>query len=98
MDQILTENNLCVDDLDGKWTLFIYDAEAGTESLCCFDGNDAWLYPEDLRHDNVVNVFKVENIWQFNVYALPKNWKDIVTNDNGNDEKQSILDIMFMKG
>ncbi len=94
----LTNKNLFVDELDGKWTLGWHDEKGGSESLCTFEEEDSWLYPEDLNgFDNVVNIFKGfdNEHWFFNVYSLPENWKDIVTQDNGKDGKESILDIMI---
>jgi len=96
----ITEKNLFVDELDGKWTLGLDMGKHGTISIGNFDVDDdeAWLYPEDLSEglENVINVWLDENNkWQFNVYDLPDNWKDIVTNDKGKDGKRSIHDIMI---
>jgi len=59
-----------------------------------FEELDIWIYPEQLNMDRVVNVFRVEGEIQVNVYVLPDNWKDIVTDCHGNDGKPSIHDIM----
>lgn len=58
---------------------------------------DFWLYPWDLQGiPYVINVFQDIAIKEVGatVYRVPDNWKDIVTNDNGIDEKPSIHDIM----
>ena len=98
----LTNKDLFVDDLDGKWTLGFYDENGGSESIGCFkmiDGihEDMWLYPKDLNElDNVICVWNEEGEgWKSNVYTLPENWKDIVTWDSGKDGKASIHDIMI---
>lgn len=58
---------------------------------------DIWLYPDDLEGENaVVNIFRSEDNIPINIneYKLPENWKEIVTQNGGLDEKLSIHDIM----
>lgn len=96
---IQTEDKLFVDTLDGKWTLGLDMGKHGTISLGNFEEHDSWLYPKELGFDNIINVFSDqdnENLWHFNIYELPYNWKDIVTNDGGKDGKKSIHDIMIL--
>lgn len=88
---------LFVDLLDGKWTLGFNDGYE-SQSLGFFEDDfDTWLYPEEMGIDYVINVFResLEDKFQFNLYSLPENWRDIVTNDGGKDGKKSILDIMI---
>jgi len=96
----INEKDLFVDELDGKWTLGLDMGIHGTISIGNFSGEDeTWLYPDDLGEgiENVINVWLNENNkWEFNVYDLPENWKDIVTNDRGKDGKKSIHDIMIL--
>lgn len=97
--------DLFVDELDGRLTLGLNMGEKdGTISIGNFEEDDSWFYPSDLTAskigiddiENVINVFLGENEkWVFNVYDLPKNWKDIVTYDGGQDGKPSIHDIMI---
>ena len=56
---------------------------------------DIWYYPKDLGEDKVMNVFDFGEGTQINEYDLPDNWRDIVTNNNGIDNKPSIHDIMI---
>jgi len=87
---------LFVDLLDGKWSLGIDDGHE-TKTLAVFEEDfEDWLYPEQLGIDYVINVFResLEDKFQFNLYKLPVDWKDIVTNDKGKDGKKSIHDIM----
>jgi hypothetical protein len=97
----LKQENLFVDDLDGQWTLgYNFGEKEGTQTLCIFDDNgeensDTWLYPNDLGFDHVLNLWFEDNIWKFDLYSLPKNWREIVTQNKGRDGKKSILDIMF---
>ena len=97
----ITKKDLFVDELDGKWTLGLNMDIHGTISIgnFDFDEDEAWLYPEDLSEgiENIINVWLDENNkWQFNIYDLPENWRDIVTNDSGLDGKKSIHDIMIL--
>lgn len=94
--------HLFVDLLDGKWSLGYNDGyESQTIGIFEEDYED-WLYPDDLSlygvpMDNVINVFResLEEKFQFNIYSLPDNWRDIVTNNSGKDGKKSIHDIMI---
>ena len=93
----LRPENLFVDELDGRWTLGLTDENGGTESIGHFEKDDAWLYPHELGFDYVINVFLCKDdlkTWHFNVYDLPKNWSEIVTQDSGMDGKPSVHDIM----
>jgi hypothetical protein len=95
---------LFVDDLDGEFTLG-YNDGFESQTLCVFPNNheenyETWLYPEDMEWDgiqldHVLNVWFEENEWKFDLHCLPKNWKDIVTNDHGKDGKKSIHDVML---
>ncbi len=94
----LRSENLFVDELDGKWTLGFTDIKCGTESIANFNEEDAWLYPHDLRCNHVINVYLDEvdkETWHFNVYDLPENWAELVSQDGGNDGKPSMHDIMM---
>ena len=59
---------------------------------------EKWLYPEDLGGiPFVINIYQdmcMKDICA-NVYSLPNNWKEIVTQNNGKDGKPSIHDIMI---
>ncbi len=94
----INEKDLFVDKLDGKWTLGLDMGKHGTISIGNFSEYEAWIYPKDLSEglENVIHVWYENNKWQFNVYDLPDNWKDIVTNDRGKDGKKSIHDIMIL--
>jgi len=57
---------------------------------------DIWLYPEQLDDEPlVVNIFECQGSIECNIYSLPDNWKDIVTQNKGEDGKPSIHDIMI---
>jgi len=60
---------------------------------------DKWLYPEDLGIDLVINLFthELDDEVYMDIYALPPNWKKIVTQNRGKDGKPSIHDIMVAK-
>lgn len=97
---MIKTKDLFVDELDGKYTLGLNRGKHGTISIGNFSEEEDWLYPEDLAEglENVINVWLGEDYeWHFNIYKLPKNWKDIVTWDKGKDGKKSIHDIMILQ-
>jgi len=55
---------------------------------------ETWYYPKELGIDNVINVWFQDDEIKIDVYELPKNWKELVTNDGGQDGKKSIHDLM----
>lgn len=59
---------------------------------------DKWEYPDETGEDTVINTFTDEDgSTQQNIYTLPANWREVVTQDNGKDGKPSIHDIMTEK-